>query len=89
MTVKYRFTLAATLFASNYTVVYCCVIVVVCVQFFRWEEYDALGEPVAGTRFISFKVPLKEVSFITVLSVSSSDMAVHKLPASCYESITF
>lgn len=27
----------------------------------RWEEYGTVGERVAGTRFISFKVPLKEI----------------------------
>ena len=40
--------------------------VFVCVHFFRWEEYGTVGKPVAGTRFISFKVPLKEVSLYCV-----------------------
>ena len=34
------------------------------VLMYRWVEYDSLGKPVAGTRFISFKVPLKEVGCI-------------------------
>jgi len=28
---------------------------------YRWAEYQPLGNPVVGTRFVSFKVPLKEV----------------------------
>ena len=40
------------------------VTIVVYTDLYRWEEYDPLGEPVSGTRFISFKVPLKEVSCI-------------------------
>ena len=28
----------------------------------RWEEYNSMGEQIQGTRFITFKVPLKPVS---------------------------
>jgi hypothetical protein len=30
--------------------------------YYRWLLYSPIGEPIAGTRLFSFKVPLKDVS---------------------------
>ena len=44
---------------------YCAVLCVLTYFVCRWEDYTALGEPMksdkVSTRFISFKVPLKQV----------------------------
>lgn len=37
--------------------------------YYRWLLYTPIGEPIAGTRLISFKVPLKEVSNFNFLLI--------------------
>lgn len=39
--------------------------------FLRWEKYTDMGRIVPGTRFITFKVPLREVSVHEALPVQA------------------
>uniref|UniRef100_A0A3P8ZKH4 Tyrosine specific protein phosphatases domain-containing protein n=1 Tax=Esox lucius TaxID=8010 RepID=A0A3P8ZKH4_ESOLU len=45
----------------------------------RWEDYQAAGKRIPGTRFISFKVPLKQVSALCDLVEHSEPFGPREL----------